>query len=43
MIHAFYDRSSPKAKIDDKFDNQGWKAFWSEWKRRVEEATNQPE
>lgn len=34
-VRAFYDRCTPKAKINDELDCRGWAAFWREWDERA--------
>lgn len=36
-IEAFYLSSSPKV-LHDEFEEEGYRAFWNEWKRRRKEA-----
>ncbi len=37
-VRTFYLRSSPKIKIEDEYNAQGWKEFWREWEQLISDA-----
>jgi len=34
QVRDFHDGCTPKEKIEDKYDREGWAAFWQEWEQR---------
>ena len=38
QIEMFYEKSAPKVVPDEDIEREGWAAFWTEWKRLVDES-----